>query len=85
MTFLPAKRILAFSESKVLVAVFKSIAVASWVTKVRYGTINDACKSRKFVRNLYWRFQAESVIIEIEDIGKLKLDEYSHLAKVDTV
>lgn len=79
MAYLPAKRILVFSETKVLVAVFKSMATANWITGVRLATISEACKTLKFTNNLYWRVQSDRIHIDMDDIGKLKLGEYNKI------
>ena len=76
-------RVLVFNPLKRFIAVFQSVTAASKAFNTTATNIHFACTGKSIsCCNLYFRHLQDNLEVELEDFGKLRLEEYDKLCGV---
>lgn len=78
--FQSAKPVLIFNTKQVLVAITNSLHTSADLTFGNVQSISFACTGR-YVHSagLYFRHLSDQILLEIDDIGSLRLPEYDRM------
>lgn len=81
-----AKRVLLFNSCKRLVAIFQSALAAAKVLDVHTQSVHYACTGICIsAKRYYLRHLSDDIEVTIDDLGKLRLEEYDKLCGVERV
>ena len=80
------KQVLIFNREKVLISICSSVSNAAKVTMTLRSAISAACIGTSISSGgFYFRYIHPKTIIEIEDLDRLKIDEYDKLCGIKRV
>ncbi len=78
----PAKTILMFNGAYTLVSIFRSARTIAELSGTNAQSISFACNGKYISAGaFYYRHMHPNVIVDLDDINKLKLQEYDGLCK----
>ena len=79
-TYTPGKGVLVFNSKKRLVMIGESINQVSKFSSIPPGNISKVCSGKlQTLKGYFFRFTNDEVVVELSDIGKLKIEEYDYL------
>lgn len=81
-----AKQVLIFNRNKVLISICSSIRAAATITLCNSTAISFACTGKIISSGgFYFRHIHSNTIIEMDDLDRLKLDEYDKICNIKRV
>lgn len=78
------KQVLIFNRNKVLISICSSVGSAEKVTKSSRASVSAACIGKNITSGgFYFRHVHPNTIIELDDLDRLKVNEYDKLCNTN--